>query len=80
VDAATVLRRQPFDRQRIRNRFWIKPLPVVRDDDGHSLSQLTLTMNLNQRVRVHPIAVNDCIAQSFLKRQFNGGLVARNAP
>jgi len=80
VEAATVLLFQPFDRQRVGNRFWIKSLPLVRDDNGHSLSQLTLTTDLNQLVSVHPMAVNDCITQSFLKRQFNGGLVARNAP
>jgi hypothetical protein len=52
---------------------------VVRDDNGHSLSQLTLATDLNQLVSVHPIAVNDCVAQSLAKRQFNGGLIADNA-
>jgi hypothetical protein len=79
VNAATVLGLQSFDRQRVRNGVWIKTLPVVRDDNGHSLSQLTSTANLNQLVGVHPIAVNDCIAQSLLKRQFNGGFIASNA-
>jgi hypothetical protein len=79
VEAATVLLFQSFDRQRVGNRFWIKSLPLVRDDNGHSFSQLTLTTDLNQLVSVHPIAVNDCVAQSFLKRQFHGGLIADNA-
>src|SRR5580692_8790837 len=40
MDAATVLLFQSFDRQRVGNRFWIKSLPQVFDDNGHSLSQL----------------------------------------
>jgi hypothetical protein len=65
VDAAAVPLLQYFDRQWVGNRFWIKSLPLVRDDNGHSLSQRTLTTNLNQLARGHPIAVNDCIAQSI---------------
>src|SRR6266446_3723771 len=79
VDAATVLRLQSFDSQRVGNRSWIKSMPLVRDDNGHSLSELTLTTNLNQLVRVHPIAVNDCIAQTLPKCQFNGVLISGNA-
>src|SRR6267154_5353274 len=79
VEAATVLPRQSFDRQRVGNRFWIKSLPLVGDDNGHSLSQLTLTTDLNQLVSVRPMAVNDCVAQSFLKRQFHARLIAGNA-
>jgi len=79
VDAATVLGLQSFDRQRVWNRFRIKPLPVVRDDNGHSLSQLALTTNVNQLAGVYPVAVNDGIAQRFVKRQLNGGLAACNA-
>jgi hypothetical protein len=30
-------------------------------------------------VGVHPIAVNDCIGQSFPKRQFNAALISGNA-
>jgi hypothetical protein len=62
VDAAAVLRLQPFDRQRVGNRIWIKPLPLVRDYNGNSISKLTLTANVNKLVSVHRIAVNDCIA------------------
>jgi hypothetical protein len=79
VDAATLLSLQSFDRQRVGDRSWIKPWPVVRHDNGHSLSQLTLTTNLNEFVSAHPTAVNDCITQSRLKRQFNGALATRNA-
>jgi len=39
VDAATVIRFQSFDLQRVGDGFWIKPLAVVLDDDEHSLSQ-----------------------------------------
>jgi hypothetical protein len=52
---------------------------VVLDYNEHSLSQLTSTANLNQLVSVHLIAVNDCIAQSLPKRQFNGALISGNA-
>jgi hypothetical protein len=79
VDTATVIGFQSLDRQRVGNRIVIKPLPSVCDDNGHSLSQLTSTANPNQLVGVRPIAVNDCIAQSFPKRQFNGALISGNA-
>jgi hypothetical protein len=79
VDTATVIGFQSFDRQRVGNRIGIKPLPAVCHDNGHSISQRTSTANPNQLVGVHPIAVNDCIAQSFPKCQFNGALISGNA-
>jgi hypothetical protein len=71
VNATAVLGLQSFDCQWVGNRFRIKPLPLVGYDNGHALSQLTAAMNLNQLVGVYPIAVNDCIAQSLPKRQFD---------
>jgi len=30
-------------------------------------------------MRIQPVAVNDCVAKSFLERQFDGGFLARDA-
>ena len=68
-----------FKSQRIGSSICIKPLSLVRDTKGDSLSGLASAPNLNQLVGCHPIAVDDCIVQSFPERQFNVGFVASNA-
>jgi hypothetical protein len=80
VDAAPVLSLEIFRSEGIKNCIRIKPSPLVPDDNGQSLSQLTSTANLNQLMCVHPIAVNDRVVDSFPKRQFDCGFLAGNAP
>src|ERR1700756_4540794 len=79
VDAATMRALEIFVRHRIGNRTWIKPLSFVRNDKRDSLSQLTSTENMNNLARIHPVAVDDCVVQSFLKCQLNFRFFARNA-
>jgi len=74
-----VLSRQPFDSQGIRNRIRIKPLSVVGNDNGRSLSPLTLTLNMNQLVGIQLVPVNNRVAQRLPKRQFNCGLMPGDA-
>src|SRR5580700_2476711 len=78
-DTTPVVGTEIFGTRRIGNRFRVKSLSLVLDDQGYPLFQVTAATNLNQLVTIETIAVNHCIVESFPKSQFNRGLLAGNA-
>ena len=78
MNAASVLGPLTLYKQRIWNRTGIKPFTEICNGNGHSLSRFTMTLNMDKFLGIHPVTVNDCIAQSFVKGQFYLGLIAGN--
>ncbi len=62
---------QVVERQRIGNPIGVESLPLISDDDGHSLSAFAAATNVNQLASVCAIAVEHRVAQCFPKREFN---------
>src|ERR1700722_14967433 len=61
IDAPALLGLQAVRLQRIGNRTRVKSFSLVANREPDSLSGFAAAMNLNQFVRVHCIAVDDCV-------------------
>jgi hypothetical protein len=57
----------------------VESLPLVRDDDGHSLAPFAAAMDVNQRASLQAIAVEHRVAQGIPKREFDIFLSADTA-
>jgi len=79
VDAAPVFGFQVFDRQRIRNIIGVESVPLIPDDNEHSLGAFAAATDMNQLARIHAIAMEYRVTHGFPKREFNELLLSGNA-
>jgi hypothetical protein len=79
VDAAPVFGTQIFERQRIRNLTGIKSMSLISNDNEYSFVEFTAAAHVNQLAGIQAIAVEHCVTQCFLKREFNEVLPSVNA-
>jgi hypothetical protein len=78
VEAAPMFGIQVVERQRIGNPIGVESLPLISDDDGHSLSAFAAATSVNQLASACAIAVEHRVAQCFPKREFNEVLFSAN--
>jgi hypothetical protein len=78
VDAAPVFGTEVFERQRIGNSTWVESLPLISDDDEHSLAAFAAATDVNQLASVQSIAVEHRVTQGFAKGEFNEILLSEN--
>src|SRR6266478_6084361 len=79
VDAAPVFGFQVFDRERTRNSIGVESMSLISDGDEHSRGAFTAATDMNQLARIHPIAMEYRVSDSFTKREFNELLLSANA-
>jgi hypothetical protein len=53
-------------------------LPLISDDDEHSLAAFAAATDVNQLASVQAIAVDDRVTQGFPKGEFNELLLSEN--
>jgi len=76
---SSVVRGQIVGRQRIRDAVELKSLSVIPHYHRHGLAPFTTAANLDQLASIGPIAVQDCVAQGFAKREFDRKCLSLNA-
>jgi hypothetical protein len=78
MEAAPVFGTKVLVSQRIGNSVGVESVPLVSDDDAHTLAVFAAAADVNQLATVQPIPMDHRVIQSFSKGEFNGLFLSEN--